>query len=42
VTVIYFVTPADSVTRADMANFANAFAAWDGQAIWGGSFVVKQ
>lgn len=41
VTVVYFVTPVGAVTRADMANFAKAFAAWDGQAIWGGSFVVK-
>ncbi len=42
VTVVYFVTPVGAVTRADMANFAKAFAAWDGQAIWGGSFVVKE
>ena len=42
VTVVYFVTPVGAVTRADMANFAQAFAAWDGQAIWGGSFVVKE
>jgi hypothetical protein len=42
VTVVYFVTPIGAVTRADMANFAKAFAAWDGQAIWGGSFVVKE
>jgi hypothetical protein len=42
VTVVYFVTPVGAITRADMANFAKAFAAWDGQAIWGGSFVVKE
>jgi hypothetical protein len=42
VTVVYFVTPVGAVTRADMASFAKAFAAWDGQAIWGGSFVVKE
>jgi hypothetical protein len=42
VTVVYFVTPVGAITRADMANFAKAFAAWDGQAIWGGSFVVGQ
>ena len=42
VTVVYFVTPVGAITRADMANFASAFAAWDGQAIWGGSFVVKE
>jgi hypothetical protein len=42
VTVVYFVTPVAAVTRADMANFAKAFAAWDSQAIWGGSFVVKE
>jgi hypothetical protein len=42
VTVVYFVTPVGAITRADMANFAKAFAAWDNQAIWGGSFVVKE
>jgi hypothetical protein len=42
VTVVYFVTPVGIVTRADMATFVKAFTAWDGQAIWGGSFVVKQ
>jgi hypothetical protein len=42
VTVVYFVTPVGAITRADMANFAKAFAAWDSQAIWGGSFVVKE
>jgi len=42
VTVVYFVTPVGAVTRADMANFAKAFAAWDSQAVWGGSFVVKE
>jgi hypothetical protein len=42
VTVVYFVTPVAKLTRADMENFAKAFAQWDGQAIWGGSFVTKE
>jgi hypothetical protein len=42
VTVIYFVTPVGEVTRKDMENFASAFARWDTQAIWGGSFVTKE
>lgn len=42
VTVVYFVTPVGRVTAKDMANFASAFAVWDDQAIWGGSFVVKE
>ena len=42
VTVVYFVTPVGQVTRKDMENFAAAFAQWDTQAIWGGSFVTKE
>ncbi|MCM2254560.1 MAG: hypothetical protein NDJ94_02705 [Vicinamibacteria bacterium] len=42
VTVVYFVTPVGQVSAKDMETFASAFAQWDGQAIWGGSFVVKQ
>jgi hypothetical protein len=42
VTVVYFVTPVGKLSRADMENFAKAFAQWDGQAIWGGSFVTKE
>jgi hypothetical protein len=42
VTVVYFVTPVGKLTRADMENFAKAFAQWDSQAIWGGSFVTKE
>jgi hypothetical protein len=42
VTVVYFVTPVGKVTREDMNRFAAAFAEWDGQAIWGGSFVTKE
>jgi hypothetical protein len=42
VTVVYFVTPVGAVTRRDMQAFAAAFERWDGQAIWGGSFVTKQ
>lgn len=42
VTVVYFVTPVGEVTRADMESFAAAFARWDEQAIWGGSFVTKE
>jgi hypothetical protein len=41
VTVVYFVTPVAAVTRKDMESFAAAFERWDGQAIWGGSFVTK-
>jgi hypothetical protein len=42
VTVVYFVTPKGRVTDADMQGFAKAFSQWDGQAIWGGSFVTKE
>jgi hypothetical protein len=42
VTVVYFVTPVGAVTREDMESFAAAFERWDGQAIWGGSFVTKE
>jgi hypothetical protein len=42
VTVVYFVTPVGRITRKDMENFAATFTAWDGQAIWGGSFVTKE
>jgi hypothetical protein len=42
VTVVYFVTPVGPVTARDMDTFARAFEQWDGQAIWGGSFVVKE
>jgi hypothetical protein len=42
VTVVYFVTPKGEVTRKDMEAFAKAFAQWDQQAIWGGSFVTKE
>ncbi len=42
VTVVYFVTPVGQVTRKDMESFAAAFAQWDTQAIWGGSFVTKE
>jgi hypothetical protein len=42
VTVVYFVTPRSEVTRKDMEAFAAAFAQWDTQAIWGGSFVTKE
>jgi hypothetical protein len=42
VTVVYFVTPIGKVSRKDMENFSKAFAQWDGQAIWGGSFVTKE
>lgn len=41
VTVVYFVTPKGRVTEGDMQTFTKAFAQWDAQAIWGGSFVVK-
>jgi hypothetical protein len=42
VTVVYFVTPVGEVTSRDMRAFADAFARWDEQAIWGGSFVTKE
>jgi hypothetical protein len=42
VTVVYFVTPVGDVTPEDMESFAVAFARWDTQAIWGGSFVTKE
>jgi len=42
VTVVYFVTPVGEVTARDMQAFAAAFARWDEQAIWGGSFVTKE
>jgi hypothetical protein len=42
VTVVYFVTPVGEITRTDMESFAEAFAGWDEQAIWGGSFVTKE
>jgi hypothetical protein len=42
VTVVYFVTPVGEVTPRDMQAFASAFARWDEQAIWGGSFVTKE
>ena len=42
VTVVYFVTPIGKVTARDMETFTKAFAQWDSQAIWGGSFVTKE
>jgi hypothetical protein len=42
VTVVYFVTPVGKVTQKDMETFSAAFAQWDAQAIWGGSFVTKE
>jgi len=42
VTVVYLVTPVGEVTKKDMESFAPAFASWDAQAIWGGSFVTKE
>jgi hypothetical protein len=30
------------VSRKDMDAFTKAFQAWDGEAIWGGSFVTKE
>jgi hypothetical protein len=42
VTVVYFVTPTGPVSRKDMDAFTKAFQAWDGEAIWGGSFVTKE
>lgn len=41
VTVVYFVTPQGRISRRDMDTFAQAFGRWDAEAIWGGSFVVK-
>ena len=41
VTVVYFVTPVGDITQDDIQGFANTFATWDNQAIWGGSFVTK-
>lgn len=41
VTVVYFVTPKGEISRQDMENFSKTFETWDSQAIWGGSFVVK-
>lgn len=41
VTVVYFVTPKGDITQKDMEAFTKAFESWDRQAIWGGSFVVK-
>jgi hypothetical protein len=42
VTVVYFVTPVGKIGPRDMATFTQAFAQWDSQAIWGGSFVTKE
>lgn len=42
VTVVYFVTPKGEVTRKDMEAFSAAFARWDEEAVWGGSFVTKE
>jgi len=42
VTVVYFVTPIGKITAKDMEAFSQAFAQWDAQAIWGGSFVTKE
>ncbi len=42
VTVVYFVTPIGKVTARDMDAFTKAFAQWDSQAIWGGSFVTQE
>jgi hypothetical protein len=42
VTVVYFVTPIGKVSTKDMETFTKAFAGWDSQAIWGGSFVTKE
>jgi len=42
VTVVYFVTPLGEVRQKDMEGFAAAFARWDTQAIWAGSFVTKK
>jgi len=42
VTVIYFVTPVGKISETDMQTFARVFSQWEEQAIWGGSFVVKE
>ncbi|HJW73236.1 MAG TPA: hypothetical protein VJ486_10440 [Geothrix sp.] len=42
VTVVYFVTPVGKIGPRDMETFTRAFAQWDSQAIWGGSFVTKE
>ncbi len=42
VTVVYFVTPVGKVTQKDMESFSAAFAQWDAEALWGGSFVTKE
>ncbi len=42
VTVVYFVTPIGEVTEADTQKFADTFASWDKEAIWGGSFVTGE
>ncbi len=34
--------PVGAVTKKDIERFASAFAGWDTQAIWGGSFVTKE
>jgi hypothetical protein len=38
VTVVYFVTPKGPIRESDMEKMAEAFARWDGEAIWGGGF----
>lgn len=42
VTVVYFVTPIRDINRSDMDTFTSAFSKWDEEALWGGSFVVKE
>ena len=42
VTVVYFVTPIGEVTEKDTEKFAQTFAGWDKEAIWGGSFVTGE
>jgi hypothetical protein len=42
VTVVYFVTPVGRISTRDLETFTRAFAQWDSQAIWGGSFVTKE
>ncbi len=42
VTVVYFVTPIGEVSEADMKTFTKTFESWDKQALWSGSFVVKE
>lgn len=39
---MYFVTPVGKVSSRDMETFSRAFGAWDKEAIWGGSFVIKE